>query len=50
MVSGLGLFPSTTIQLTQYFESVAAPDSTATSLANLYCVDLDNLDNDGLSL
>ena len=51
--AGTIVAPSTTIQLTptQYFlQSVAAPDSTATSLANLYCVDLDNLDNDDLSL
>jgi len=53
MVSGLGrLLPKhhNSTHSKSVFESVAAPDSTATSLANLYCVDLDNLDNDGLSL
>lgn len=45
--------PSTTIELAnnQYFlQGVAAPDSTESALTSLYCVDLDNLDNDGLSL
>lgn len=32
------------------FKEVAAPTSGAPSLANLYCIDLDDLDNDGISL
>jgi len=53
MVSGLGRLllqaPQPTHSKSVSLESVAAPDSTANQ-TNLYCVDLDNLDNDGLSL
>lgn len=51
--TGTIVAPSTTIQLTptEYFlQDVPAPGSAATSLADLYCIDLDNLDNDGFSL
>ena len=44
--------PNTTIELAtnQYFlQGVAAPIGTQSALTDLYCVDLDNLDNDGLS-
>ena len=34
----------------QLFNNVAAPNGGATNLVNLYCVDLDDLDKDGISL
>jgi prepilin-type N-terminal cleavage/methylation domain-containing protein len=51
--SGAIAAPSNTVQLPtsqHFFQNVAAPGSSTAGLASLYCVDLDNLDGDGVSL